>query len=101
MEKLANWNAWCNDKIVLHNEEGYVVLLSPNAVLGLEQTAEGLTQVALVDGIFFEVKENIEDILALIGEQVAESEARRAKQAEEQRKQYAEMMKDQKASEGK
>lgn len=100
MEKLTNWNAWCNDKILLHNEEGFPVLLSPNAVLGIEQTSE-LTQVALVDGIFFEVKETAEEILAAIGELVTESEARRAAQAEEQRKQYEEMMKVQKASEGK
>jgi len=104
MEKMNNWNAWCNDKVLLHTCEGYPVLLSPNAVLGLEGT-ETSTNIALVDGLYFEVKETVEEILGNIGELIKESEARKAAQAEEQRKQYEEMMAAQKAeqeaSEGK
>ena len=104
MEKLNNWNAWCNDKVLLHNEEGFPILLSPNAILGIEQAEGNSTDIAMVDGIFFTVKETVEEILALIGELIKESEARRAEQAEEQRKQYEEMQKaaqaEQKASEG-
>lgn len=104
MEKLNNWNAWCNDKVLLHSSEnGLAVLLSPNAILGLEQ-CEGFSQIAMVDGLYFEVKETVEDILAAIGELITESEARRAAQAEAQKKQYEEMMQAeqaQKASEGK
>lgn len=102
MEKLNNWNAWCNDKVLLHSEEDLPILLSPNAILGLQQTTTG-TEIALVDGLYFSVTEKIEDILAAIGELITESEARKAAQAEEQRKQYEEMMKAEqakKASEG-
>lgn len=102
MEKLNNWNAWCNDKVLLHSEEDLPILLSPNAILGIQQTSAG-TEIALVDGLYFTVTEKVEDILAAIGELITESEARKAAQAEEQRKQYEEMMKDEqakKASEG-
>ena len=102
MEKLNNWNAWCNDKVLLHSEENLPILLSPNAILGLQQTTTS-TEIALVDGLYFTVTEKVEDILAAIGELITESEARKAAQAEEQRKQYEEMMKAEqakKASEG-
>jgi len=102
MEKLNNWNAWCNDKVLLHSEEDLPILLSPNAILGIQQTSAG-TEIALVDGLYFTVTEKVEDILAAIGELITESEARKAAQAEEQRKQYEEMMKAEqakKASEG-
>ena len=59
MEKLNNWNAWCNDKVLLHSEEGLPILLSPNAILGLQQTIAG-TEIALVDGLYFSVTEKIE-----------------------------------------
>lgn len=102
MEKLNNWNAWCNDKVLLHSEEGLPILLSPNAILGIQQTSAG-TEIALVDGLYFTATEKVEDILAAIGDLITESEARKAAQAEEQRKQYEEMMKAEqakKASEG-
>lgn len=102
MEKLNNWNAWCNDKVLLHSEEDLPILLSPNAILGIQQTSAG-TEIALVDGLYFTVTEKVEDILAAIGDLITESEARKAAQAEEQRKQYEEMMKAEqakKASEG-
>lgn len=103
MEKLNNWNGWCGDKVVLHSSAGLPIVLSPNAILGLEQTEEG-TSVALVDGIFFDVKEDIEEVLKIIGEALDDSNARREAKAEEQRKQYEEMMKseqDQKAEQAK
>lgn len=96
MEKLNNWNGWCGDKIVLHNSADYPIILSPNAILGLEETDAG-TDIALVDGVYFNAKEKIEEVLAAIGEALEESKARRAAQEEEQRKQYAEMMKTQEA----
>lgn len=105
MEKLKNWNPWCNDKILLHSSEnGLPVLLSPNAILGMEELPDS-TQIALVDGLFFEVKEKAEEILEIISSLVAESEARRAAKEAEERKKYEEMMAAQKAeqeaSEGK
>jgi len=103
MEKLKNWNAWCNDKVVLHNSDnGLPILLSPNAILGIEESTDSTT-IAMVDGIFFDVKEKAEEILGFIAEMVEESEKRRQAREEEQRKQYAEMMKEQtqaKPSEG-
>lgn len=103
MEKLNNWNPWCNDKVVLHSADNNLpVLLSPNAVLALEEGPD-YTTVALVDGLFFDVKEKAEEILGFIAEMVEESEKRRQAREEEQRKQYAEMMKEQtqaKPSEG-
>lgn len=99
MEKLNNWNAWCNDKIVLHNSDnGLPVLLSPNAVLAIEQTAEDTCTIALVDGMFFDVKGTAEEILGIIGECVAESEARKKAVEEEQRKRYEEAMKAEQAA---
>lgn len=98
MEKLNNWNAWCNDKVLLHSSEGgFPILVSPNAVLALEQ-CEGFTQLAVVDGLYFEVKETVEEILSIIGELIVESEARKKAQAEEQRKQYEDMVKAEKAT---
>lgn len=96
MEKLNNWNGWCGDKIVLHNSADYPIILSPNAILGLEETDAG-TDIAMVDGIYFNAKEKIEEVLAAIGEALEESNARREAKAEEQRKQYAEMMEAEKA----
>lgn len=98
MDKLKNWNAWFNDKIILHSSEtGKPVVLSPNAVLGLEGN-EDYTAVAMVDGIYFEVKEDVETIAGIIGECVDESEARKKAFEEKQRAQYAEMMKQQEAT---
>jgi len=102
MEKLKNWNAWCNDKVVLHSEENLPILLSPNAVLGLQETEVG-TEIAMVDGLYFTVTEKVEEILGFIAEMVEESEKRRQAREEAQRAQYAEMMKEQtqaKPSEG-
>ena len=103
MEKLNNWNGWCGDKIVLHNSADYPIILSPNAILGLEKTDSG-TDISLVDGIYFSVTEDIEEVLGAIGEALKESEDRKAALAEKQRAQYAEMMQQQKdptkASEG-
>lgn len=94
MEKLNNWNAWCNDKIVLHNSDnGLPMLLSPNAILAIEQTAEDACTVALVDGMFFDVTGTLGEILGIIGECVAESEARKKAFEDEQRKKYEEAMK--------
>ena len=81
MEKLQNWNDWCNDKVVLHTEAGYPVLLSPNAILGLEAFDKGTT-VCCVDGYATDVSETIEEVLGLIKELVAESEARKKAAAE-------------------
>lgn len=105
MDKLKNWNAWCNDKILLHSSEhGLPVLLSPNAILGMEEMPDA-TQIALVDGLFFEVKEKAEEILEIISSLIVESEARKAAKEAEERKKYEEMMAAQKAeqeaSEGK
>lgn len=81
MIKLDNWNNWCNDKIILHNDEGYPVLVSPNAILGLEAFEKG-TSVFCVDGYMTDVTETIEEVLGLIKELVAESEARKKAAAE-------------------
>lgn len=93
MIKLENWNAWCNDKIVLHNIEDLTCLINLNTVLHLEETPDKTTIVSCTDGVEFEVKESIKDILALVGEIVEESEARRKEAEEAQRAAYAEQMK--------
>lgn len=103
MEKLNNWNAWCNDKVLLHSfDSGLPVLLSPNAVLAVEQ-AEDHTTIALVDGLYFDVKETAEEFLGLVGELVKESDKRREAQVAAQQEQYKKMMAEQaskKPSEG-
>jgi len=102
--KLKNWNDWCNDKILLHSDENDLpILLSPNAVLAVEQCTD-FTQIAMVDGLYFEVKETVEEFLGLVGEALKESAARKEAQAKAQEEKYKAMMAEQaeqKASEGK
>ena len=101
MEKLQNWNDWCNDKILLHSSENNLpILLSPNATLAVEQ-CDGFTEVAMVDGLYFEVKETVEEFLSLVGEALKEGAARREAQAKAQEERYKAIMAEQKASEGK
>lgn len=93
MIKLDNWNAWCNDKIVLHDIEGLEVLINLNTVLHLQKTPEGTTVVSCTEGYEFEVKETIVEILSVVSEVIDESEARRKALEDAQRAQYAEQMK--------
>lgn len=90
MRKLANWNEWCNDKIVLTNTEGHDVVFSPNDVTGIEGNAEGCT-VCVTNAWSFDVQESVEDVLKIIGEGVEESKERQKKRAEEQMKAYQDL----------
>ena len=91
---LPNWNDWCNDKVVLTDAAGNPILINVNTIKHLS-TIDGFTGVYCTEGDYFEVKESMEEVLAAIGEGVAETYARQEaaqKAAEEARRAQYEAM---------
>lgn len=95
MEKLNNWNDWFNDKIVLHSsdETAKKLIINLNTIKHLEEgDAEiGGACVWCTEGDCFCVKETVEEIAAIIGDLVKESEARREAEAAAQMERYKAM----------
>lgn len=92
MEKLNNWNDWFNDKIVLHSADDERVIINLNCIKHLaEDLEEGDTVVYCTEGDIFCVTETVEEIAAMIGELVKESEVRREAAAAAQMERYKAM----------